>query len=52
VSGTRAVVLKLRPPHPAPAGSRGLPHQTSHDGCLCAGASQVLTHLGKRGKPT
>jgi len=50
VSGTRVFVLRLHSPHPAPAGLRGLPHQTSHDGCLCAGASQVVTRFGKRGK--
>ena len=36
VSGTRTVVLRLHPPHPVPAGSRRLPHQAWHDGCLCA----------------
>jgi len=50
VSGARAVVLRLHPPHPTPAGARGLPHQTSHDGCLCAGASQVLARCGKKGE--
>jgi len=50
VSGTRAVVFRQRPPHHSPAGSRGLPHQTSHDGYLCTGASQVLARCGKRGE--
>jgi len=49
VSRARAVVLRLHPPHLAPADARGLPHQTSHDGCLCAGASHVLARCGKRG---
>jgi len=50
VLGTRAVVLRLCLPHQSPADARGLPHQTSHDGCLCAGASQVLARCGKRGE--
>jgi len=50
VSGTREVVLRLYPPCPTPAGWRGLPHQMSHDSCLCAGASQVVTRFGKRDK--
>jgi len=48
VLGAHAVVLRLHPPHLADA--RGLPHQTSYDGCLCAGASQVLARCGKRGE--
>jgi len=50
VLGARAVVLRLHPPHLAPADARGLPHQTSHDVCLCAGASQVLTRCCTRGE--
>jgi len=50
VTGARAVVLRLHPSHLAPADARGLPHQTSHDSCLCAGASQVLARCGKRGE--
>jgi len=49
VLGTRAVVLRLRPVHPVPAGWRGAHQRTSHDGYLCAGASQVLIRFGKRG---
>ena len=48
--GTRAVVLRLRLAHPAPAGWRGLPYETSHDGCLCAKASQVVTRFSKTGR--
>ena len=50
MSGARAVVLRLHPSHLAPVDARGLPHQTSHDGCLCAGASQVRARCGKRGE--
>jgi len=36
---------------PACAGARGLPHQTSHDGGLRGGASQVLACCGKSALP-
>jgi len=49
VSGAFTVVLRLNPTHLAPADARGLPHQTSHNVCLCAGASEVLVRCGKRG---
>jgi len=49
VSGALAVVLRLQLPHLAPADVRGLPHPTSHNVCLCSGASEVLVRCGKRG---
>jgi len=50
VSGALGVVLRLHPPHSAPADARGLPHRTSHNVCLYAGASEVLVRCGKRGE--
>ena len=51
MSGALAVVLRLHPaPHLAPSDARGLPHQTSHNVCLCAGASEVLVRCSKRGE--
>ena len=42
--------VEIASAHPAPVGARWLPHQSSHDGCLFAGASQVLACCSNRGE--
>jgi len=49
-AGVRDACGGVELPHPAPVGSGGQTHQTSHSGYLCAGASDVLARFGKRGK--
>ena len=50
MSGALVVVLRLHPPHLAPSDARGLPHQKSHNVCVCARASEVIVRCGKRGE--